>query len=343
MKRYPTSILILLSCLSFAQTNVPTIDKALKSFDFLQEQIIDKNDTITYYLKEYTEKPKNLVVFIQGTGPNPIFSYKMKEGKPVYYKWFNDDYKNLDSTYTWAIIPKPGREGIFKNTNVNDVSSKFYKNDYQAYRVNQVDKSIKHIVENHLKQLDKIIVYGHSEGAPIGAALASINNSITHLGFWSGNVLNNFYEFSLFNRIESLQGKISDEEAHQNIMGIIKWYKSIIKNPNSTEIDHYGFTNKRWSTYEKAPIDYLTQLEIPIYALFSTEDESTPIETSYLLPIKFLEKRKENLTFEVCIGCDHSYQVEDENTKGSRFNEDGKKSLWIEQFNKFIKWTNTTK
>ena len=105
-------------------------------------------------------------------------------------------------------------------------------------------------------------------------------------------IINNFYEFSLFNRIESLQGKISDKEAHQNIMGIIEWYKSVIKDPNSTEIDHYGFTNKRWSTYEKAPIDYLTDLEIPIYALFSTEDESTPIETAYLLPIKFMEKRK---------------------------------------------------
>lgn len=325
MKRYLTPILALISYVVFTQTNVPSIDKALKTFDFLQEQILEENDTITYYLKKYVKKPKNLVVFIQGTGPNPIFSYKMEKGKPIYSRWFNDDYRNLDSTYTWAIIPKPGREGIIKIENINDVSSKFYKNDYLEYRVNQIDKSIKHIIKNHLNQPDKIIAYGHSEGAPIGAAIASINNSITHLGFWSGNVLNNFYEFSLFNRIESLQGKVSDEEAHKNIMGIIEWYKSVIKNPNSTEIDHYGFTNKRWSTYEKAPIDYLTQLEIPIYALFSTEDESTPIETAYLLPVKFIEKRKENLTFEVCFGCDHSYQIKDKNAKGSRFVEDGKK------------------
>ena len=72
-------------------------------------------------------------------------------------------------------------------------------------------------------------------------------------------------------------------------MSIIEWYKSVVKNPSPTEIDP-GCTNKRWSTYEKAPFDHLIGLTIPIYALFGTEDESTPIETAYLLPIKFIEK-----------------------------------------------------
>ncbi|MEM6379923.1 MAG: hypothetical protein AAF705_17125 [Bacteroidota bacterium] len=113
-------------------------------------------------------------------------------------------------------------------------------------------------------------------------------------------------------------------------MGILEWYKSVVQHPNSTEIDHFGFTNKRWSSYEKAPIDYLTSLNIPIYALFGTEDESTPIETAYLLPVKFIEHRKNNLTFEVCIGCNHAYQKQTETTP---------KSLWKEQFLKFLDWT----
>ncbi|MGB0887196.1 MAG: hypothetical protein ACPGSL_03640 [Vicingaceae bacterium] len=329
MKYLITILTLLISMFCSSQTkDNPTIEKALKTFDFIQGKVINQKDTITYYLKNYKKKPQNLVVFIQGTDANPIFSYSIKDKKVDYYRWFGDDFKNLDSTYTFAIIPKPGMEGLYKNDNVV-IPKKYYEKNYLDHRVKQLDESIKDIIKNHLDEPKKIIIYGHSEGAVISATLASKNKQITHLGFWSGNVLNNFYEFSLFNRIESLNGKISDEEAHQNIKGILEWYKSVIKNPNLTELDHFGFTNKRWSSYERAPIDYLSEIEIPIYALFGTEDESTPIETAYLLPIKFVENRKENLTFEVCIGCNHSYQKE---------TKEGQKSLWNEQFLKFMEW-----
>jgi len=324
--------LITFSC-SAQKSHRPTIKNALKKYDFIQEKLIVNNDTITYYLKKPKGTPENLVVFIQGTDANPIFSYSIKDNKTSYYRWFADDYKHLDSTYTYAVIPKPGMDGLYKEGKVI-IPKSYYEKNYLDYRVKQIDLSINHIFENHLTNPKKIIVYGHSEGAVIGATLANVNKKITHLGFWSGNVLNNFYEFSLFNRIESLKGKLTNEKAHQNVMGILEWYKLVIKNPNSTKIDHFGFTNKRWATYEKAPIEYLTQLNIPIYALFATEDESTPIETAYLLPIKFIQKRKENLTFEVCMNCDHSYNEKTENEE---------KSNWNEQFTKFIEWTNKKK
>ncbi len=308
------------------------MNDALEKYDFLQQQMVQQNDTITYFLKHTQNKPSNLVIFIQGTDANPIFSYRLKEGKTKFFRWFSDDYKDLDSTYTYAIIPKPGMEGLYEDGHIT-VPKKYYEKNYLDYRVHQINSSINHIIKNHLENPKKVIVYGHSEGAAIGAALATVNKQITHLGFWSGNVLHNFYEFSLFNRIESLKGNISDNEAHQNIMGILAWYKSVIKNPDATEIDHFGFTNKRWSSYEKAPIDYLTQLNIPIYALFGTEDESTPIETAYLLPVKFIENRKDNLTFEVCVNCDHSYQQK---------TTEGQKSNWNDEFLKFIAWTTKT-
>ncbi|MEM1337563.1 MAG: hypothetical protein AAF634_08835 [Bacteroidota bacterium] len=333
MKIFFTVFLTFISSITLAQSNSPTIEKALEKYDFIQEQLIHGKDTITYYLKKPKAKSSNLVIFIQGTDANPIFSYSVKENKTIYHRWFSDDYKNLDTTYSYAILPKPGMDGLYTDGKIT-IPETYYEKNYLEYRVKQIDLSINHIYENHLVNPNKIIVYGHSEGAAIGAALATVNTKITHLGFWSGNVLNNFYEFSLFNRIEALKGQLSDQEAHQNIMGILEWYRSVVNKPNATTIDHFGFTNKRWSSYEKAPIDYLTLLDIPVYALFGTEDESTPIETAYLLPIKFIEHRKDNLTFEVCLNCDHSYQ---EKTK------EGKKSNWSQQFAKFIEWTDKTK
>ncbi len=325
-----TFLISALFLVCFAQNpSPPTLDQALEKFGFIQEQIVEGNDTITYFLRNYTSQPNKLVVFIQGTEANPIFSYsENKDQPPTFYRWFGSEYQLLDSTYTYAIVPKPGMAGLYKDGAIQ-IPTSYYTNNYLDYRVKQLDRSIQHIVENHLSKAEKVIVYGHSEGAAIGAALANVNPSITHLGFWSGNVLNNFYEFALFNRIEALQGTTTDAEAHQNILGILEWYQGVLQAPNSTELDHFGFTNKRWSTYEKAPIDYLLQLDLPIYALFATQDESTPIETAYLLPIKFMEHRKTNLTFEVCLGCDHAYQLE---------TPDGKKALWQEQFLKFMEW-----
>lgn len=45
----------------------------------------------------------------------------------------------------------------------------------------RIDGAINHLVKQHA--FERVIVYGHSEGAPIGAKLATVNNSITHLGF----------------------------------------------------------------------------------------------------------------------------------------------------------------
>ena len=306
------------------------LEKALQKFDFIEEKIIEDSDTITYYLKNYKEdKPKKLILFIQGSDASPLFSYKMENDKPTFYRWFLDDYQNIDSTSTFAIIPKPGMEGLFPDEEIS-IPKKYYENNYKAYRVNQIHQSIEHIVQNHLENPDKIIVYGHSEGAAIAAALALKNDKITHLGFWSGNVLNNFYEFSLFNRIEALKGQQTDSLAHDNIMGLIDWYKEVIDEPQSTALDRFGFTNKRWATYERPPIEELLEIDIPIYTVFGTKDESTPIETAYLIPIQFLEKRKNNLTFEVCIDCNHAYQQQ---TGTKEINH------WDDIFKAFLEWT----
>lgn len=311
-----------------AQQNI-TIDNALNFFGFTENQILQASDTITYYLRAYTTKPKNLVVFIQGTDPYPVFFFeKRKNGSKRFLKWFNDDYKTLDSTFTYAIIAKPGLSGIFDKDNFL-IPEEYHKKNYKEYRVNQIHLAIEDIKEHHLHLPEKIIVYGHSEGAQIGANLAAINKSVTHLGFWSGNVLNNFSEFAMLERIAVLKGDQSDSIAHINIMKLVQWYQNILQDPLSTKVDQWGYTNRRWDSYKEAPLETLSKIDIPIYALFATEDESTPIETAYLLPLQFAQNKRSNLTFEVCIGCDHSYR---ERKNGKVVNH------WNRLFEEFIDW-----
>ena len=121
-------ILFLLNITTVISQSVltPTIDDALNKYGFIEGKIAQGSDTITYYTRNYKTKPNKLVVFIQGTDANPIFSYKRKNGKLSIYKWFGNDYKLLDSTYTYAIIPKPGIDGIFNDENLS-VPKEYYK------------------------------------------------------------------------------------------------------------------------------------------------------------------------------------------------------------------------
>lgn len=89
------------------------------------------------------------MVFIQGTDANPIFSYAIDKDKTVFYRWFGDDYNYLDSTYTYAIIPKPGMAGIYKDDEIV-IPKSYYEKNHLDYRIKQIDLSINHIVENHL-------------------------------------------------------------------------------------------------------------------------------------------------------------------------------------------------
>mgnify|MGYP000333017297 FL=1 len=46
--------------------------------------------------------------------------------------------------------------------------------------------------------MNKVIVYGHSEGAFVAPKLATVNKRITHLGVWGGSALPDFFDFILF-------------------------------------------------------------------------------------------------------------------------------------------------
>ncbi|WP_108124776.1 hypothetical protein [Saccharospirillum mangrovi] len=310
-------------------TDATHLNAALDHFGFSEVTIDVAGDDVTYYINRNSGKAKHLVLFIQGTDPFPIFFYQSTANGLRFIKSFPDDDQRLNDDYRYAVVAKPGLSGI-REWGHFEVPDEYQRANYRQRRIRDIVQVIAHIQQHELEPGGQIIVYGHSEGAQIAASLARNNDQITHLGFWSGNVLNNFYEFALFERLAALQGQQSDADAHQHIMELLDWYRSILADPESTELDDWGYTNRRWSSYRHAPSEDLLALDIPIYAQFATEDESTPIETAYLLPVQFLSAGKTNLDFHVCLGCDHSY-VEPL--------AEGSIDHWPAVFDDFMHWT----
>ena len=184
----------------------------------------------------------------------------------------------------------------------------------------------------HLFAPKKIIVYGHSEGAPVAAKLGTVNRRITHLGFWGGNALPDFFDFILFDRKENIRQQQSDSVTARNIEAYIQLFREIAADTantqpsNTNEITEY--THKRWWSYAEPPINHLLRIEQPLYIQAASEDENAPIESNYLIPLEFIRLRKTNLTFRVCVGCDHGFVL-------TQTGED----LWPVIFRDFISWT----
>jgi hypothetical protein len=334
MKFICSAICCLLLLQSRAQTNQDPKQQLLDRFGFEEQYVLTKEDTIFFYThKRGASKPKHLVLYLQGTAPDPLFSIEEENGRMATYRWFPGDYKLLDSNYCYAVIAKTGIASILRPNTEKNIA-KYQKLNSLYNRVSRADTVINHMAAKLFPNLEDVIVYGHSEGAPVAAKLATVNNKITHLGFWAGNALPDFYDFMLFNTKAVDQGEISRKEAFEDIEKTLSSFQEIADKPEETAYEgEQSYTNKRWWSYAEPPINNLLQVDIPIFMQVAGRDESAPIESTFLVPLEFTRLRKSNLTYRICADCDHGFNVEQ---------ADGEvEDKWTTIFGEFMHWTKT--
>jgi pimeloyl-ACP methyl ester carboxylesterase len=310
----------------FAQ-KIPSKLEIVEAYEFEQKSISINNQEIVFYTYQKGQQAKTkLILYLQGSDPSPQFSYRLKNDSVQKLCWLNGEFKELSEDYIYVVVEKIGFEGAINEDAIPTPKIYQEKNSLQN-RVSRANAVIDHLTAQNI--FEKVIVYGHSEGAPVGAKLATVNSKITHLGFWAGNALPDYYDFILENRIEYYKGAISDTTAHSRIEKTIEGFKKVVA--DSLNTDGRGYTNLRWWSYSEPPINNLLKIDIPIFVQVASKDKSAPIESSYLIPLEFARLKKSNLTYTVCVGCDHGF---------SRIDKDGKTvSMWKQIFSDFINWT----
>lgn len=323
-------IALSLGNLLFSQQK-PSKELLVTHFGFKEPRLETPNDTIHYYSfqKNIRTAVKGLVIYVQGSDPSPQFFYQIKEGKVLPGAWIKNDYKGIPEDHMYVIVEKTGFEGVFE-MNETEVPLKYHQQNSLEHRVAQIDTVVTLLSERYSP--DKVIVYGHSEGAPVAAKLATQNTHITHLGFWAGNALPDFFDFALQSRIALYKGEQTDAQSQESINEAIAYFSKVIaEDTMGTAIDDFGYTNKRWWSYAAPPINHLTQLTIPVYVQVSTQNQSAPIESSYLIPLEFARLGKKNLSYNVCQGCDHGFF--------KTLPDGSKQGQWETIFDTFLKWT----
>jgi esterase/lipase len=308
-----------------------------------------KKDTINYhvYAKGDLQTKKGFIVFFHGSGSDPLLRITQKidtiksavngeskveiQKSNMLYSSIPFDLDRIPQEYALILISKKGIPFVLKSENFK-VPESFFKTESLDYRVWQGNEVIKDIIKNKIKNPQKVIVIGHSEGSNVVAKLGVINKQITHIGYWAGGANTQYYDFALSIRKDVQLGKISEEEGKKQLESLLNDVKNIENDPQNIEKRWLGHSYQRWSTFTEPPIENLLKIEKPIFVAVAALDQSVPIESSYLIPLEFIRHKKQNLTFKVYPEYDHSFNKPPKSANGQFSFE------FMTVFEEFIKW-----
>lgn len=292
---------------------------------------------IKYKLKQYSvgetsilvykknDLPKPTIIFITGSGFNPLFV----NGDLIYYPFDIYDYGDQ---YNFVTLSKPSipiNSDSISNKYINEtyinsyyldndgkVPSGFTKNNNCTFYTNQYLQIMKFLNHQKWVKKDNIIVIGHSQGALIAASIGNKASSISRLVLMSpGSIYNRFYESTRQIRMNESDRLIKPNNAQAKIDSIDTRYKELLENKNdnqklfdgSTYYSYYSFT----SPTLKDKILKLDQKTLVVYGTASAQD----LDCDYL-KIELYNKNKSNVEVMALPGYDHNYFENIYNDKG---------------------------
>jgi pimeloyl-ACP methyl ester carboxylesterase len=307
-----------LSFQNFAQPVYP-VDWGLKQFIIKDKKLGD----ISFHVDTTKLKQKApLLIYTNGSGGYPLVIYHQKQngGGQMLNTFDVNIIPTTKNDYHLILLDKPGVQFCDTITsNDNDTGSllenypvpEYYsKNLSLTWRVEAIKAVITYMIKNGYYDGKKLVVWGFSEGGQVVPRLAAEDKRVTHVVSEVGAGLNQFYDFIMVTRIKIAKGQLTHEEGQKEIDEMFKTIQDIYADPTSTTKFFSGHTYKRWASFcLDAPIESLIKLDIPIYMLVGSADVNSPIYGLDYVPLEFLRRGKKNLTYEVCVGCDHFQNV----------------------------------
>ena len=355
MKKYGLVLFIMVIIITIkAQTCIERAEQA--GFKrFLIPDNIYNVDSIEF-LMSYPINPTNpSIIFLQGSGNYTLISYDVNENYsfatiPPY------DIQVYVQKYNFISISKPGtplcsewrsNRPFLDTTYSNYVT--FLKMDFLDYYVAQTNQVIA-FMKNILHIKTPIYLIGNSQGGKVAAKYSFLYpNNVQKLIFYSVGIFDRYLQEIYDWRLKADKGKISIEDAFAQINTVYKRYENlknwveeneeIFKQENTTLSDNTYSAISNYSYNFDIPINYLLKIDIPILAVYGTNDIKT--RDNDMLPLFFTRAGKNNLSMLPVFGCDHFF------VKNTLDLETGKiiesKYMGDEVFEEIEKWISNEK
>lgn len=291
---------------------------------------------INYHLRsEDLSQSKPLLLWLDGSGCQPIQTV-VDDGKNCCYYLtpLMIDVDSLAHFYHVVLISKPG----IAFTDTARVASldhfdmlHYHQTHFSGpvcgptytsrlslgWRAQAASRVIDEVLKRVRVDANRILVAGHSEGAPVAAKAATLNPKVTHVGCFAGPGLTQLYDFILDARKQVITGQLSAEAGQAKIDTLLNTFRQIFRFPHSTTQFWEGETYQRWASFSEPMSENLLKLTIPVYVAIGTHDANTMGENADIIPVLFAQQQKTNLTYRACGHCDHWFT--DTRTKQKHF------------------------
>ncbi len=209
-------------------------------------------DSTTFYLSEFNKDRKlPLIVFIQGSGFNSLFSRQQSSIIPT--------SGHIDLTYLAKgkakilIVEKPGVRYL-DEYGPGERNMYFDANFSLDSWSRRVAKTIKHVVSIEQVKSDSIMLIGHSEGGVVAAKVAKLmQGSISKVCILAGegtSQLYSLYTFAKSGVFFKEYGKTEDER----LTYLLKTWNDIRADSTSTTKFFWGFTYLRWHSFLRTSV-----------------------------------------------------------------------------------------
>lgn len=257
---------------------------------------------VHYYVSQKNiDKPLGILLYIDGSGAFPLFQHTARGTMST----IPLDMQAMGDKYHVIIISKPGVPFI-DSVQRDPVTGAPTYNAPQEYtqrlslqwRADAADAVLKDAMKQIPCNKAHIAIMGISEGFQVGAKLLGMNKSITHALLYVGNGLSQLYDFTQQQRADAIAGKITHEQAQQNIDSIAQVFKDILTHPDATDKEWYGHTYKRWSSFGSyVPASDILKTNIPLYIVAAMKDHNSSIAGTDYLYIESIRQGKKNIDF----------------------------------------------
>lgn len=302
---------------------------------FKHFEILTSNDTIKYHIysqNEIADKTK-ILLYIQGSDAIQMFDVRKEKKSISVVSTIPFDLNSIPRDYAFIIVSKKCVPFATINETYNPPKC-YYENESLDYRVWQYNNVINHITKTLIKNSEKIVALGHSEGSDVVAKLGTVNKKITHIGFWSGSGNTQYNDFALLIRKETSEGKTDEATSLKKLESLYTQIEDIEKNPTSIDKFWLDNTYKRWHEFSEPAVENLLKINIPIFLAIGSKDQAVPLESSLIIKTEFIRHHKDNLTFRIYPDLDHGFE-----TVPNKKNEEPK-DRWMDIFSEFMEWAN---
>jgi dienelactone hydrolase len=337
MKHIITSVLIFYSLLIFGQKR-ETIIK-----EFTHFQISESSDNIDFIIADTSfNQKKPVFLFCQGSLPIPLFiDFEQGGIDNVGGGIRNFDLTAIKKNYYLVVISMPKTPLLVDYKHVNNSYSyipdtlkkdefdpEFYKADFLENYKNRGNSVIKYLMKQKWVDPSELVVAGHSQGSKVAIKIASSNKLVSKLGIFSDNPFGRIDQFVRQARKDAESGKINWTTADSIINSNYEFYRIVNDEKQLTAHPEYI----SWKSFSEPLTDDLVKIDIPIYLAYGTNDITSDL--CDLIPLYFIENKKENLTCKRYPGVEHNFfEVDDKGIP------DYNKGHWNEVMNEFLIWT----